>query len=210
MTALLGWLAAGLVLAMLVPQTVRMVRLGSAGGVSQGTWALNSVLCLAWLVYSARHHIAQGLVLNVVALAGVFVLLCVLWSEAGAPRWRPFAAAAGLAGLGVLFAWLPNPALVVACVAAGAVSDLPQVRASWRSWRNRRAGAASTATWLLAAAASATWALFGFLTGDAALTWGNVWSLANRSAVCVLETAARRRGPADPNLAPAIPADAPA
>lgn len=192
----IGWIASGVVLSMFVPQLVRMVASRSSQGVSAATWALNCVVSLAWLAYSLRHDITQGIVVNVVIAAGVFAVLAVTFAETGPWRARTAAAGAALAGAGAVFYVAPLGVLAVVCLCVSLVADLPQLVASVRTWRSGTPGAVSLATWALACVSAVLWITFGVGAGQWPIVAANAAALANRGGILVLETSARRRAAA--------------
>lgn len=185
-----GWFAAAIVIARMVPQTVRVWRGGTNAGLSPLgllCWLAND---LGWLIYGLRAEMP--------ALwgASVVLLVCDLALVAmAAPQLRGPVGHAGAA-------WL---AVVVACAAAGqaplgaalvlgsATGTVPHAAHALRQDDLR---AVSRASWLVALLDAAAWGVYGAAHGDLpSVSYAALTALSASVILARLHHTARRPAP---------------
>lgn len=155
---------------MALPQAIRLVRTGSASGVS-GTWAGISVaMNVWWLVYGLAERLWGLVPVSVVATIIYVVIAATL------VRVRGHRTLVDL-GVGVALGLAPLPALIVAGwgaagVAIGLGYGLQLLPAVVASYRTRELDGVAPGTWIMAWVESAVWVVYGLVVLDPALLVG--------------------------------------
>ena len=172
---MLGWVGSAFFLARLVPQPVRLWRVGVSHGVSSQA-ALNAVASdVGWLAYG----LAAGLPpVWVCAACAVPLDVWTTWLLRGKVGGRTLAF--GGAWVAAMAAgWLVGGALGLGAIlgASVVVNHLPAV---WAAVRGDRLGGIAPATWMLALADAGLWGSYGLLVRDPALiAYGTILLLAS-------------------------------
>lgn len=167
----IGLVACVLSLWMSVPQSVRIWRDRSCQGVSPLTWMLFCLTFSQWVGYGLREHIWVAFGGNVLALITASTILLGIHRA----RPRPGDARVGvLIGLAIVAAMLIGhnaPAAVVIVVQFAAFGvRLPQVYASYCTWRTLRASEVSLTTWWVSLASGVAWLCYGITLPDRVIT----------------------------------------
>jgi uncharacterized protein with PQ loop repeat len=166
---LLAYVAAVLLLAMSVPQTIRSYRHGTQG-VSSVTWLLVGAATALWTSYGLAHHVPVLVLANAAALVGACATLVVLAVARGRSLLLSLiavtlAATAALA-VGVL---APLPLVTAGAVGLPILSRIPQVWACVQAFAAARATEVSRATWVMSMAGQTLWLIYGLAYSDGAL-----------------------------------------
>ncbi|KAG8462197.1 hypothetical protein KFE25_011647 [Diacronema lutheri] len=149
----LGWAVSAASMSLYLPIAARIVRTGSADGLSVTTWALNVLGFAAAIVYPLRKGFPISCYFDTICLAAQSVLVLALIVGKSRSRPRTLALAAGLSAVGAAFAaavrWAPVWGL--ALVQAGATTSmtvalLPQIG---KNFRRRSSGGWSSTSALL-------------------------------------------------------------
>lgn len=163
MTQALALSASLLAATFLIPQIVRLIRLGDTRGVSM-TWAVFGVTTnLAWVWYLVNEGLWMPAWAPALAVGTYGLLALFLARRRATPRWgsclaySAFLVAAALAGNTVLGALL---------VVTPAVQLSPELAAVYRHPNPR---GVSSATWWLCVAEAVCWGAYGLLMADPAL-----------------------------------------
>ena len=164
MLDLLGAVALLVTAIAVIPQTVRLLRVGSTQGVSP-TWAmLGAVSTAVWTAYTAARGLWWASVADALSCGG-YVVTVVLLARHGEP-------ARILAGLG-WFAVFVAAGLVARLDGVGAVlavAFIVQVTPSlWTAYRTLDLVGASLATWLLVFVEGVLWFAYGIGVADGAV-----------------------------------------
>jgi hypothetical protein len=210
LTASLGWLGAGLSMALPWPQVWRSVTQGRTSGLSSTACWQGAAMPAGWITYGLLTHQAVQVVTNVVTgLAGLAVLVMVLITQREQRTVRVLrVSAAGAAGILVaaagsaLAAALPGVGAARAAVALGSVlavggimSAIPQPLSLLRD-RTQDLSGLSRLRWRLGAGACACWCAFGLGTGQPPVWLSASVGLAGSLTVCwVLRSADRAAQP---------------
>jgi uncharacterized protein with PQ loop repeat len=166
----IGLAASVLSLWMAIPQAFRIWRDRSAIGVSTVTWMLFCVTFSQWIGYSWREGIWIALAGNILAL--ITAIATLLGIHRCNPR--PHDALRGLlvaaAILGAILVGHNAPLGVVIVVQFSAIGvRMPQIFASYRTWRTGRHSEVSRTAWWLSLASAGAWTVYGILLPDLAI-----------------------------------------
>jgi uncharacterized protein with PQ loop repeat len=191
----LGLAGGALGLSFAVPQLVRVLRAGTAG-VSAATWVLLSVVNAGWSIYVLRVHSPSTAVMSALGavLYGSVVVALLARERADRPTARPRRRATVT---GCTLVALPAAALVPAPVLgaallASSVTRIPQVLASYRSFRAGRVTAVSRTAWVLETGSSRLWLAYGICFGDVFRAASPALNLIAATTIVALEAAASR------------------
>lgn len=170
LTTVVGLVASTLSLWMSIPQALRIWRDRSAIGVSTVTWMLFCVTFSQWIGYSWRTGIWIAFAGNVLAL--ITAMATLLGIHRSNPR--PHDALRGLlvvaAIIGAVFVGHNAPLGVVIVVQFCAIGvRMPQVFASYRTWRSGRHSEVSRTAWWLSLTSAGAWTVYGILLPDLAI-----------------------------------------
>lgn len=170
LTTVVGLVASALSLWMAIPQALRIWRDRSAIGVSTVTWMLFCVTFSQWIGYSWREGIWIAFAGNLLAL--ITAMATLLGIHRSDPR--PHDALRGLlvaaAIIGAILVGHNAPLGVVIVVQFSAIGvRMPQVFASYRTWRTGRHSEVSRTAWWLSLASAGGWTVYGILLPDLAI-----------------------------------------
>lgn len=196
MIEIVGFIAAGCILAASIPQVIALVKHGGHG-VSLGSWSLLLATSLVWCAYGIRIESPSTVIGNaagVVAFAVVVGMLLRARTRTG--TWWPVAgmvpaavvlfAAATLAPLGVT---------AVVAVLLGFTLALPQLVESYGTWRRRDVSEVALGAWRLLLAGQLLWLLYGLVQSEWAIVVVNIAAASASTGILVLES--RNRAAAD-------------
>jgi uncharacterized protein with PQ loop repeat len=194
LTTVVGLVASTLSLWMAIPQALRIWRDRSATGVSTVTWMLFCVTFSQWIGYSWRQGIWVAFAGNVLALITAMATLM------GIHRSNP-RAHDGLRGVLVVTAIVAAvlvghnaPLGVVIVVQFAAIGvRVPQVFASYRTWRTGRPSEVSRTAWWLSLASAGAWTAYGLLLPDLAIAVVSPTVMLTSAGVLTLEYLALAR-----------------
>lgn len=189
---LLGFVAGAIGIFISLPQLVRVIRLKSDVGVSFWTWLIITWLNVGWIGYGIRFDSPSQIYTNAIAAAitGPLTYL-LLRHRIGSFRAGGLVVSTWLVAFAACFlAPEPVPSILLLC---GLSSRLPQVIASYHSWRLGRVTAVSNRSFVIAIIASVLWVIYAILA--------NLWTIAAFSGsviilsalVLVFEAGARRK-----------------
>jgi uncharacterized protein with PQ loop repeat len=216
MTAVLGFLAAVLSIAVVWPQVWRSCRHRSTLGLSPTSTWLGVALNLNWLTFAVLIANTPQIVSNVVVgAANTAVLVALLATQPHLRTQRVLVrTASGAAGLAALAAGSvlavvyagAHPAAVAGTLSSviclvGAAAALPQPLRLLRD-RTQDVSGLSPARWALGAASSATWVTYGWLIDQPALCAAAGVGLLCALLVCAV-LRSRRTAPAAAATVPA-------
>lgn len=187
MIEIVGFVAAGCILAASIPQVIALVKHGGHG-VSLGSWSLLLATSLVWCAYGIRIGSPSTVIGNaagVVAFAVVVGLL--VRNRTGA--WWPVVGLAPAAV--VLFAAASMAPLAVTAVLAvllGFTLALPQLVESYGTFRRRDASEVALGAWRLLLAGQLLWLLYGLVRSEWAIVIVNVAAAAASTGILLLES----------------------
>jgi len=165
----MGYLAAAIGVAMVLPQIARILRHPHLPGVSALTWSLNTVACTAWLGYGIRTWQLPQIPGNVLFISGAVAIVLLIPSSFGRT-----ARALCLGGTGALEAAtivaLPAQSVGYVAFTVTLAASWPQVYNSFRSWRLRRPSAVSMPAWGLGLVSQVLWLLYASGVHDVPIT----------------------------------------
>lgn len=192
MTELLGLVAATCILAASIPQVIALVRHGGHG-VSLGSWSLLLATSLVWTAYGLRIGSPSTVVGNIAGAAAFSIVVALLLRNRSGTWWT-----AGLilpAGTAAFVAALFAPLGLTAVVAVvfGFSLALPQLLASWRSWRTHDPSEVALGSWVLLLTGQLLWLLYGVLEAEWAIAIVNVGAASASTGILILESRNRAR-----------------
>lgn len=192
-TELVGWLGGVMIVARLVPQTVRLLRTGSTAGVSGVgalCWLGNDV---GWVVYGLREGLAPLWLPSALLLVLDLLVATML---IGRLRWRELAPGFAWIAAVTIAAVVGQGALGLALIAGSATGTLPH---GWRALRSDDLSGVAPMTWALAVVDGMLWGLYGTARADAAVTWYAALTLLT-GVVVLWRIRACRPSPPGPSL----------
>ena len=188
LTTVIGLLASTLSLWMAIPQAIRIWRDRSATGVSTVTWMLFCVTFSQWIGYSWREGIWVAFAGNVLALITAMATLLGIHRSNPRPR-DPLRGSLVLAAIiGAILVGHNAPLSVVLVVQFAAIGvRMPQVFASYRTWRTGRHSEVSRTAWWLSLSSAGAWTIYGILLPDLAIAAVSPTVMLTSAIVLVLE-----------------------
>ncbi|WP_231956669.1 MULTISPECIES: SemiSWEET transporter [unclassified Actinoplanes] len=217
-SAVLGWFAAALSIALMWPQVWRSCVLRRTAGLSPTATWLGFALPVGWVEYGLLIDDPVQIYTNTVgAGAGIAVLVALLAARAEL-RQRRFGARAAV-GAAVLLsataltaglASLPGgehrtlaSVLGMVLTVAVVLANVPQPLALLRDRRQDLSGV-SGLRWVLASAANLSWAAYAYSLGQGAVLVCSLTGLACSLVVCTVLVSARRQRAVPPVAASAV------
>ena len=144
----------------LVPQIVRLLRMGRPEGVSPGWAVLGVVINSGWLIFLVAEAVWMPVLACAVAEVGFAITFWLLYRSGADVRAGVALGAASVAVLAVVGAGWGWTALGTALALANNVQFLPSIAAAWRTYAPV---GLSAATWALLLAETAGWMTYGVL-----------------------------------------------
>ena len=191
----LGVIGSVLTLSVAAPQAVKVWRDRASVGVSGATWWLFCMLAFLWIGYSIREGNALVLWCKVFALVATGALVL------GIHRFDPLsmpgiALWVGIPGIGSVVAavgFFAPVALVSGLLVAIALIRVPQIRRSFRTWREVTPSEVSRVTWWVGLGSGVCWEFYGILLGDVTIMLASLAGSSMSATVVALEHAAAGR-----------------
>jgi uncharacterized protein with PQ loop repeat len=190
---IIGFIAGGISVSVIIPQLIKVVKNGSNIGVSFGMWFLTTCAYASWTSYALRFNSLSMLVANIIAVTISLILLKTILRQNSKLNilnmfiifFVPLFFAVTVYYINVLF---------IAILLVGFdMSRMLQIKKSWLTYRNSLHSDVAISTHLLSMVASSFWMTYSSLTG----LWVNVLTTAfiilYGTIIVSLETAAKRR-----------------
>lgn len=168
---LCGVVAGSASIARSVPQILRLVRKGTAAGVSTATWSLGLVCSLLWFSWAIVNHDPVNLVVNTLGTVGAAVVLIRLARDSRRLVCSWLLKALGFAVVALVGEVFWSGSLSVCAVALSCTMFLPQARAAVR---DPDLGGVSPSTWALACLSALAWVAYGLGRHSLAVVAPNV------------------------------------
>jgi uncharacterized protein with PQ loop repeat len=176
------------------PQVLRLVRTRQTAGVSVGSWEVNTLSAVAWLAYGSRTLQGAQIFANACSLIGGIAVLWLVLSAGAQRRGRLTRFAVGATAVSGAVLLLPMGWLTLPLAASGLIARVPQMRATARTWWNRRPSGVAASAWALSVVCTALWLLTGALTGQAAVMWSSAIACATAALILAAESWPRPGG----------------
>jgi uncharacterized protein with PQ loop repeat len=170
LTMAIGLVASTLSLSMTMPQAMRIWRDRSATGVSTVTWMLFCVTFSQWIGYTLREGIWIAFAGNVLAL--ITAISTLVGIHRANPRRHDLSFGVLLfaaIGSAMLIGHNAPLGVVIVMQFAAVLVRMPQVFASFRTWRTRRHSEVSRTAWWLGLASAGAWTIYGITLPDLAI-----------------------------------------
>lgn len=187
-----GILGGGLGFLISIPQLVRVIKTKSQVGVSLSTWLFITMSTFGWTAYGVRFNTFSQIVTNGIAAVLAVLLSFILLRF----RFSILSSAAVLAGIAIPTTLIVSyaPILIMnICIYVALWSRIPQTLESYRSMKQGLSTSVSISTYVLSAASSVAWIVYGAMMNLDTVIYFSAVILFFSVLVAAFELIARRR-----------------